>query len=490
MSRYGASTFSSLLDKCVLWWPGTNVATTIAAKTITKMGGTVITQNTNSSDPWGGENPVLWTTGVYVKPNGTLTFPASSDMVFTGDFTVEFWIKVTGNQLHEWPNIIDNLATSDWGIDQFAITVDRMDIPNVMAVSHYNVSTIPFMVGTTNMIDSLWHHVAVVRYNNTGILYIDGNEEASHSDWTATVSYNKTVNQLIYRSTRSSTTLLGPAYMSNFRISNIARYTGEFTVPSGPFVNDVYTKLLLKMDGSGTTFVDSSGYVDCDCFPIIPSGVTPTNNGVWDKSDLGNSKLLLNFTSSNQNYLALSDDDAWFFGTGDFTVSFWLKFNTALPSSTVSFISQNGGSAVVSPVELVFYHNGNNKLYVQSGSSTSAWDIINAWAASGTKIDWAINTWYYITLVRSGTSVKVYVDNVQDISVTIAANANFFNSTSTLDILRYQNNTNNWLNGNMKDLMIFKDRALTQPEIELLMNRTHPITGAGLLDSGRYYKLS
>jgi hypothetical protein len=44
--------------------------------------------------------------------------------------------------------------------------------------------------------------------------------------------------------------------------------------------------------------------------------------------------------------------------------------------------------------------------------------------------------------------------------------------------------------GNIKDLMIFT-RALSQPEIKLLMNRTHPLTGAGLMPAtGEYWRLS
>ena len=44
-NSYGASQFASLFQNCVLWWPGSNVAQTMAAKTITANG--AATHNTS-----------------------------------------------------------------------------------------------------------------------------------------------------------------------------------------------------------------------------------------------------------------------------------------------------------------------------------------------------------------------------------------------------------------------------------------------------------
>jgi len=476
----------SLFDKCVLWWPGQHHAYSSTAKTIsnTSYSGNA-TQVTTIADPYGGSTPIG-----YFNSSSGLSVPASSDMVFTGDFTIEFYVNC-GNQTRLYPQVIANNSTNDWAANGFTICIDRTDAsPDKVTVYKYEFNTsVSMLVSTTSVNNSQWHHIAIARSGTTIRLFIDGTIEDTET-YSGTISFNVATWEICHH-IRSVDASFGTGYLSEMRFSNCCRYTSGFTPQTSRFVSDEYTRLLLHMTGSGTTFVDSSGITDFDEFPIIPSGVTVTNSGTWEKEDLGNSRSLLKFVSTNQNYITLSDNDAWFFGTGDFSISFWLKFNTALPGSTVSFISQNGGAAVVSPIEFVFYHSGNNKLYVQAGSSTASWDIIGAWAASGSKTNWAINTWYYITVVRSGTSVKVYVDGVQDISVTIAANANFFNSTSTFDIMRYQNTTNNWLNGNIKDYMIFNGRGLTQAEIIQLMRLTHPITGPGIIPGPYdYWRLS
>lgn len=464
----------SLFEKAVLWWPGSNVSTTIAAKTLTVVGHNIPIQNKNSSDPWGGSIPVGWANGTYTKgvPN-SIKFPASPDMIFTGDFTIELWIKVTKNQLHPWPNIINNRSDADWDTNLFSIIVDGQDFPNVIRVGHYSAYTGgPIMVSTTNMIDSVWHHVAVVRYNSTGKVYIDGNEEATYSNWTATVSFNLTVNEIIGK-TRTGQTVLGPCFMSNYRISNIARYTGEFTVPSGPFVNDVYTRLLLKMNGSGNTFVDSSGYVDYDCFPIVPSGVTVANNGTWTKSELGNSKTVMVFNGI-ENYIQLSSNVDFEFGTGDYSICFWVKRN-AYDSQHECFTVFADG---VSTGDYWSWSIYQNKLSFYDGSTTPY---------QSTTL-FADGSWYYCVVVRISGVVYVYINSAID-------GSSFADATSLLQagfrIGMWQTANPIYMNGIMKDLMLFKNRALTQAEITALMRLTHPITGPGIIPGPYdYWRLS
>lgn len=122
--------------------------------------------------------------------------------------------------------------------------------------------------GTTLMTANKWYHVAAVRNGTNITLYLDGSVAA-----TATVSASDAVlNNSSYPVSIGRcgdyTGFAYYGYMSEFRISLVARYTTAFTPPAFRFMADSNTELLLHMNGSGNTFVDSS----MDIFALIRSG--------------------------------------------------------------------------------------------------------------------------------------------------------------------------------------------------------------------------
>ena len=215
---------------------------------------------------------------------------------------------------------------------------------------------------------------------------------------------------------------------------------------------------------------------DIDEFPIIPSGVTVTNNGTFTKSSLGNNKSVLNFDGLT-NYISLTDNDAWNIWNGDFTIAGWIypKNSTAInfifgqiSADTTQYwdarITVNTGAVVI--------------MGVNAGTERFRY---------GSTVSFSLNTWYHFVYQRSGTACLIYINGVPQTVATVTV------WNGTLDVtapLRIGEFNTQYANCNFKDLMIFKGRVLTQPEIKLLMNRTHPITGAGLIDTGRYWRLT
>lgn len=158
----------------------------------------------------------------------------------SSNWTIEGWFKadVVGyNQVLFDYKIIGN--SSD-------LTV-YIDTNNQVRVNVNNTDVI-FSEIVLNTID--WYHIALVKSSNQTKLYIQGtNRGTTYSD-----SNNYTSNTLTIGTGWNG-------YIDEVRISNISRYTNEFTPSTSEFLNDTSTRLLLHFNNSNNSqiFTDDSG---------------------------------------------------------------------------------------------------------------------------------------------------------------------------------------------------------------------------------------
>ncbi len=221
----------------------------------------------------------------------------------------------------------------------------------------------------------------------------------------------------------------------------------------------------------------SAGYTnDIDEFPIIPSGVTVTNNGSWTKSDLGNNKSVLVFDGST-NYISLTDDVAWDIYDGDFTISAWVKFSSVSVSNGV--FGQR--------VDL------NNYVALRWITDSNV-ILLNGYSGGTVNFNYTCpftpiaNIWYYLVIMKSGSACLMYIDDINQTVTELQAWRNTTNIAAPLTVgLGGAVN----MSGCIYDLRIYKGRALTLPEIKLLVKITHPVTGSGMIPGPYdYWRLS
>ena len=148
------------------------------------------------------------------------------------------------------------------------------------------------------------------------------------------------------------------------------------------------TKLLIHGDGSfnanNNTFLDSS----TNAFTLTSTG-TPTQGSFSPFSQTGWSNY---FGASN--YLTVASNAAFSFGTGDFTIEFWL-FPTASFSTTRIMSTYTGGIAI--------YPNNSGNIIV---------DVYGVTTRVTTTSTVSINTWTHIAVVRSSGTTTVYLNGV------------------------------------------------------------------------------
>ena len=211
-----------------------------------------------------------------------------SDLVFSGDFTYEFWAYK------------DDTSSSGavFGNNESGYGVPcqwRMMSTGNMSIHMNGSSTWSMASGfgtSTSYTASVWQHWALVRSGSTITLYRDGVSQA-----TTTSSQAQTLQG-------SSTFVIGGSQGSDYynghldeiRISNTARYTSGFTPSTTAFTDDANTMLLIHSDTTvfeSTTFTDDSGVVG----GLGTDASSNTNN--WTVNNLQPTDQMLDSPTNN-----------------------------------------------------------------------------------------------------------------------------------------------------------------------------------------------
>jgi hypothetical protein len=187
-------------------------------------------------------------------------------------------------------------------------------------------------------------------------------------------------------------------WIKELRISNVAR---TITVPTTQYSSDANTKLLLHFDTPATA-------------PLAPA---------------------IKFDGTG-DYLTVADHADWDFGTGDFTIEYWVRFNAI--STQPTMIDLNGYAAGVTVTYFV-----TQTLYTYIVGSAV---IFTGWAP-------AINIWYHVALCRSGTDIRAFINGTQ-IGSTLANSANITGGTGGVKIGSPLGLAIDEFNGRMKNIRI------------------------------------
>jgi hypothetical protein len=146
----------------------------------------------------------------------------------TGDFTVDFWVRANGALDDKF------FLEGRFAVGNLHITTGGYS--STVGVLRY-VSGSGTLLSTTEIDDGNWHHCAIVRYSGTTKLYVNGVNEGgslSDSDNYSTTSGNWYISANGYGITTGNLN----AYLDEFRISRVARWTSDFTPPAAAHTPD------------------------------------------------------------------------------------------------------------------------------------------------------------------------------------------------------------------------------------------------------------
>jgi len=369
------------------------------------------------------------------------------------DYTMSAWINLKGTHKNYTGAI---MSSGNWNNDEwvFGIKQDNSAIDLYNTGSRYQ--NYAFQLNK-------WTHVAVTRSGAQYTFYVDGKSIGGWSGSSSALVSDAT-NTTIGRETYAGGYFAFNGWIDEPKIYPYARTAAEIKSDyaageahaksdKGSSVNlgsnskssDAFSDGLVgywKMDEASSPYLDSSG-----------NGYT----GTWVNNGYSSGKFGIGVSlDGNNDYVNLGPN--FNFTSESFSISHWIKLNSLFTAT-----------ANVGPIP---FYKGNyqvNGYYSGIGNSGDVIFVTNQSGAvqfSSTTINTiSTGTWYYLTYVRNGSSVRIYV-NGEDKTSTAASHINPTTSSSNFQIGKYSSN-NIDMNGLMDEVRIY-NRALSTTEVKQL----------------------
>jgi hypothetical protein len=348
-----------------------------------------------------------------------LSLPTSQQILpATGDFTIEGWFYPTSLSTDAILYAQTNGGASAGRVN-FYVT---------------SAGAIVFQVGSTTYTGTSgvvrvnqWNYIAATRTGSSVAFYANG-ATAGSGTVSGTIDTGSSVTGI--NISASATASAVPGYISAFRISDTIR-SSLTSIPSAPYSSDGNTKLLCNFTNAG--IFDQTGKNVLETVGNAQIDTTTKKFGTGALEFDGTTDYVVQPTNENYGY-----------GTGDFTIEFWLNLNSVTGSQTVVSNLTSASST-------------NPHLYMSASS-------IRYYTANADRITGgALSTgqWYHIALVRASGSTRLYIDGTQ--SGSTYSDTNNYGATAPLGIGTYWASgspvTTSTLNGFIDDLRITKGVA-------------------------------
>ena len=350
-------------------------------------------------------------TSIYTDAAGKLSIADHSDFTFgTNDFTIEMWIHTgVGNRVcGQYTSSAADTSFTSW----------LGGAGTQMYWRFYYGTTYVQIGGGANLGNNAWHHVAAVRNGNTFSSYVDGvlaNSTSSSS------SLNDSAQPVIFGEGRDNGGGGYIGYFDDIRISNTARYTSAFSVPSAAFAPDANTLLLIGSDTTdgSAVFTDNNGTLTVNATGTLISTASTADSATTTASGVmvyENSSGTATLGTDLKAYFSADDGANW---TEASSYGSAINFNgaskkmvklgktTGLTSGTqmklkAEWANQNSAKTIT-PSGNAQHSTTQNKIGASSMHFDGTGDYITTSANITQSLtgDFTIEGWYYFSAINT-----------------------------------------------------------------------------------------
>lgn len=365
---------------------------------------------------------VLGGSGYFDGSGDFLATPSNAAFTLgsSGDFTVECWIYPIGTQ-SLYSTVVSTYT--DFNSGGGYLNKWHLGYSTTTTLTWYDSAGNAGVSSTNHPINS-WSHVAVVRSGSNITMYVNG---ASIGTQTTNQSYTSQSPVQVGFVTNAA---YFNGYISNVRVvKGSAVYTSNFTPPTAPLTAIANTSLLLSTTNAGIS--DAAMMNDLETVGNAQVSTSVVKYGTGSMAFDGSGDYLFAPNNLGQRIMG-----------GDFTVEMWMYLGAAQANmGLVSSYENNNGWLIRLDTTYIRFFYG-------TGGSGTANDVTYSFTPG---------VWYHIAWVKSGTSLRCYINGTQQGSTFTISGATD-TTTAGMQVGRTQT-TSNDLNGYIDDLRITKGAA-------------------------------
>ncbi len=344
----------------------------------------------------------------------TVSYAHSEDFhIGASDFTIEGWVwKDNKGSRQSW------IGQRDGGSTEWRILFDYLANPDADSEGAVRMEWgSSQLVFTSNALKhSQWNHVAMVRSGTTGTLYING-----ISIGTQTLNDIGDYAADLYIGQQISTGGENyQGYMNDIRIyKGVAKYTSNF-IPAS---------------------------TNPDILPDTPSGVgtktqlTKITDGAVSFDGTG-------------DYLTLANSSDFSFGSGDFTIEAYVRWNDLSGTGSVVGVWQSSNTRR----SWLLQCSGSNTLSALLSSDGGTGGSIKQCDATGVLRE---KTWHHCAFTRSGNNIRLFIDGKLKATTDVTGFSVYDNTNDSLTIGSFRNDgAGDPIDGFISNVRVIKGTAL------------------------------
>lgn len=357
-----------------------------------------------------------------------------------GNFTIECWVRPAANLSGASSQRViaakwGGASASSWMVDYVAGSLRGVFYSTTLVTS-----TISF---ACNLTAGTWYHVAFVREGGLLKLFLDGRLVVS-SPFGLTMFGSTTATLIGYKGDGTGTEFWSGG-IDGFRVSNVARYSAGFSVPSAPFADQAandpsFNSVVLALRGEGP---NGAAWVGNSANNV--NGASSLAGCTVSTAQFNRGRASLAFTGTSSGAL-FGDSAAFSLGTSDFTAEMWVRFSAA-PASSTYLCGQSPSSGANANSNFVIEKTAANRLrgVCYTGAGSLIGDVVGTTTVT-------TGVWYHVAYVRQGSTFTLYVNGVAEGAAS--SSASVIDSTAQFGVGRSGEFTSGFHNGNIDDFRL------------------------------------